>query len=49
MILSHPDIDHVGGLVELANDSDIQIELIMMHRPWEELKVSWFKDGRITQ
>lgn len=48
MILSHPDIDHVGGLVELANDSDIQIELIMMHRPWEELKVSWFKDGRIT-
>ena len=48
MILTHPDVDHVGGLVELANDPDIQIIRIMMHRPWEELSVSWFKDGRIT-
>lgn len=48
MILSHPDIDHVSGLVELAKDSDIQIGMIMMHLPWEELEVSWVKDGRIT-
>lgn len=48
MILSHPDIDHVSGLVEIARDSDFQIGCIMMHRPWEELNVKWFKDGRIT-
>lgn len=48
MILSHPDIDHVSGLVEIAKDPDIQIKKIMMHRPWEELSISWFKDGRIT-
>lgn len=48
MILSHPDIDHVSGLVEIATDSDFQIKMIMMHRPWEELSISWFKDGRIT-
>lgn len=48
MILSHPDADHVGGLTELSKDTDIDIRMIMMHRPWEELSPAWFKDGRIT-
>ena len=49
MILSHPDTDHVSGLVELAKDPDIQINNILMHRPWEEIGVTWFQDGRITK
>lgn len=49
VILSHPDLDHVSGLVEMAKDEDVEIGMIMMHRPWEELSPSWFKDGRITK
>ena len=49
VVLSHPDLDHVSGLVEMAKDEDVEIEMIMMHRPWEELLPSWFRDGRITK
>lgn len=49
VILSHPDQDHVSGLVEMAKDDEVEIGMIMMHRPWEELTPSWFKDGRITK
>lgn len=49
VILSHPDQDHVSGLVEMAKDDEVEIDMIMMHRPWEELTPSWFKDGRITK
>lgn len=49
VILSHPDLDHVSGLVEIAKDEDVEIGMIMMHRPWEELSPSWFRDGRITK
>ena len=49
VILSHPDQDHVSGLVEMANDDDVEIGCVMMHRPWIELTPSWFKDGRITK
>lgn len=49
VILSHPDQDHVSGLVEMANDGDVEIACVMMHKPWEELTPSWFKDGRITK
>ncbi len=49
VILSHPDLDHVSGLVEMAKDDDVEIGMIMMHRPWEEITPSWFKDGRITK
>lgn len=49
VILSHPDLDHVSGLVEMANDDEVEITMIMMHKPWNELTPSWFKDGRITK
>lgn len=49
VVLSHPDQDHVSGLVEMANDDDVEIGCVMMHRPWKELTPSWFKDGRITK
>ena len=49
VVLSHPDQDHVSGLVEMAKDPEVEIGLVMMHRPWKELTPSWFKDGRITK
>lgn len=49
VILSHPDQDHVSGLVEMAKDSEVEIAQVWMHKPWEELTTSWFKDGRITK
>lgn len=47
-ILSHPDNDHVSGLAKLAEDDEIQINNILMQRPWDELEPSLFADGRIT-
>lgn len=49
VILSHPDGDHVSGLVEMAKDPEVEIGLVWMHKPWEELTPKWFKDGRITK
>lgn len=49
VVLSHPDLDHVSGLVEMAKDDEVEIGMIMMHRPWKELSPSWFRDGRITK
>lgn len=49
VILSHPDQDHVSGLVEMAKDPEVEIDQVWMHKPWEELTTSWFKDGRITK
>ena len=49
VILSHTDMDHVSGLVEMAKDEDVEIGRIMMHEPWYELTPTWFKDGRITK
>ena len=49
VILSHPDLDHVSGLVEMANDEEVEIDMVMMHEPWKELTPAWFKDGRITK
>lgn len=49
VILSHPDGDHVSGLVEMARDPEVEIGRVWMHKPWEELTPKWFKDGRITK
>lgn len=43
VILSHTDMDHVSGLVEMAKDEDVVIGYIMMHEPWNELSPSLFK------
>lgn len=49
MILSHPDLDHVGGLVELSKDLEVKIERILMQKPWSVVNINDFRDGRITQ
>lgn len=48
VFLTHTDLDHISGLVELANDNDIEIKCVFMHRPWEEVDKSKFSDGRFT-
>jgi beta-lactamase superfamily II metal-dependent hydrolase len=48
VILSHPDLDHVSGIVELLKDDDFKIYNIVANFPWNTLDVKWFKDGRIT-
>lgn len=48
MILSHPDQDHISGLVELLIDKQIKISNLIVNAPWKTLTRSWFKDGRIT-
>jgi mRNA degradation ribonuclease J1/J2 len=48
MILSHPDLDHVSGLLALVQDDSVVIKDILMQRPWKKLRASSFKDGRIT-
>jgi beta-lactamase superfamily II metal-dependent hydrolase len=48
MILSHPDLDHVSGLVALAEDKEVIVREILMQRPWNNLRAASFKDNRIT-
>ena len=48
MILTHPDQDHISGLVELLIDEQIKISNLIVNAPWKTLTRSWFKDGRIT-
>ena len=48
MILTHPDQDHISGLVELLKDEQIKIDNLIVNAPWKTLTRSWFKDGRIT-
>lgn len=48
MILTHPDKDHIYGLVESLKDEQIKIDYLIVNAPWKTLTRSWFKDGRIT-
>lgn len=48
MILSHPDLDHVGGLVELAKDPEFEVKNLLMQKPWEVVDIDDFQDGRMT-
>lgn len=48
---THPDIDHISGLIEIFNSNEVTVGKLIMNRPWcdANLKVSYFKDGRITE
>lgn len=48
VVSTHPDQDHISGLVELAKDEEIKIHNLIVNAPWQTLTKSWFKDGRIT-
>lgn len=50
IINTHPDIDHILGLIQLFKSDEIEIKKLVMNRPWRDsnLDCSFFKDGRIT-
>ncbi len=48
VFLTHPDLDHVSGLVTLLDDEEIQINCIVASLPWRTIIPEWFKDRRIT-
>lgn len=47
--LSHPDQDHIEGLVKLFEDDEVKIDNLVAMIPWVVMTPKWFKDGRITQ
>lgn len=49
MILTHPDQDHIEGLVKIVEDDDFIIKHILTMIPWKVMSPEWFKDGRITE
>lgn len=51
VVNTHPDEDHILGLITIFSDENIEIGELLMNRPWLDanLKVSYFKDGRITE
>lgn len=51
VVNTHPDEDHILGLLTIFNDENIEIGELLMNRPWLDanLKVCYFKDGRITE
>lgn len=48
VFLSHPDQDHVEGLVKLLEDDDVLVNNLVAMIPWKIMTPRWFKDGRIT-
>ncbi len=48
VFLTHPDLDHVSGLVSLLEDDEIQVGCIVASLPWRTINPKWFKDERIT-
>lgn len=48
---THPDLDHIGGLIELVKSDEVSISKICFNRPWRDanLNTSYFKDGRLTE
>lgn len=51
IINTHPDIDHISGLISIFNSDKVKVKKLIMNRPWRDasLKSSYFKDGRITE
>jgi beta-lactamase superfamily II metal-dependent hydrolase len=50
MINSHPDQDHINGLIEILKDKEIIVKELWVHNPWEH-KYSIFRkvrDRRVT-
>ncbi|QVJ80414.1 Metal-dependent hydrolase, beta-lactamase superfamily II [Prevotella sp. khp1] len=48
---THPDRDHISGLVNVLGDDDITVGFIVMNRPWKDAKFTkeMFNDKRITE
>lgn len=51
IISTHPDGDHIAGIVSLMEDLNIDIGSVVMNRPWlhVEKMSEYLNDGRITE
>lgn len=47
---THPDKDHISGLVNVLGDDDITVGALVLNRPWKDAKFTkeMFDDSRIT-
>ena len=47
---THPDRDHISGLVSVLSDDDITVGSLVLNRPWKDAKFTkeMFDDSRIT-
>lgn len=50
VINTHPDIDHISGLIRLFEEESLCIRKLIMNRPWRDSNITadYFADGRIT-
>jgi glyoxylase-like metal-dependent hydrolase (beta-lactamase superfamily II) len=47
---THPDKDHISGLVTVLDNDDITVGALVLNRPWKDAKFTkeMFDDSRIT-
>ena len=47
---THPDRDHISGLIEVLSSDEIKVNHLVYNRPWVDasLKKEYFEDKRIT-
>lgn len=50
VINTHPDIDHISGLIRLFEEQSLSIKKLIMNRPWRDSNITadYFADNRIT-
>lgn len=50
VINTHPDIDHISGLIRLFEEDSLTINKLIMNRPWRDSNITadYFADNRIT-
>lgn len=50
MVNTHPDLDHISGLITIMESPDIKVEKLLYNRPWRDhnIHADLFSDGRIT-
>ena len=50
VINTHPDIDHISGLIRIFEEDNLTIKKLLMNRPWRDSNITadYFYDGRIT-
>lgn len=50
VVNTHPDIDHISGLIRLFEEQSLTINKLIMNRPWRDSNITanYFVDGRIT-
>lgn len=50
VINTHPDIDHISGLIRLFEEPSFTIKKLIMNRPWRDSNITadCFEDNRIT-